>query len=245
MNFLAIPTLKNDRACFPLPISIMPLCSLNVTFDRERTGMARVGSLRCWAAVITVSATPTSFFSTALFVFPFFRVMMLPISSSASRVSWVPRQDCSRASCVEALAWHAPCLCVCAPARFPTPCLALRTGLIRRLSDQRRHFTFNALRRDDNRMRETFRATSLLPQELVRLFAAGPLQSDLLKLLFELLGGQFATLEAVTRVNNFLDVEFEDVAAMVLALGPLASFKEGPQPAAACAAGQRDLLRPH
>src|SRR5712692_4563552 len=66
MNFLAIPTLKNDRACIALPISIMPLCSLNVMFDRERTGIAIVGSLRRWAAVITTSATPTSFFSTAL-----------------------------------------------------------------------------------------------------------------------------------------------------------------------------------
>src|SRR5437588_277662 len=145
MNFLAIPTLKNDRACFPLPISIMPLCSLNVTFDRERTGMARVGSLRRSAAVITVSATPTSFFSTALFVFPFFRVMMLPISSSALRVSCVP--------------------------------------------------------------------------------------------------GHVACRDAVTCVKYFLDGEFEDVAAMVLALRPLASFKEGAQPAAAFAEGQRDLLR--
>jgi len=66
MNFLAIPTLKNDRACFRLPSSISPLRSLKLTFERERTGIARVGSRRRCAAVITMSATPTSFFSTAL-----------------------------------------------------------------------------------------------------------------------------------------------------------------------------------
>src|SRR2546422_10973002 len=66
MNFLAIPTLKNDRACFRLPISISPLRWLKVTFERERTGIARGGSLRRWAAAITTSATPRSFFSTAL-----------------------------------------------------------------------------------------------------------------------------------------------------------------------------------
>src|SRR5438445_13365306 len=66
MNFLAIPTLKNDRACFRLPISIKPLRSLNSTFDSARIGIAMVGSLRFSAAVITRSATPTSFFSTAV-----------------------------------------------------------------------------------------------------------------------------------------------------------------------------------
>src|SRR5947209_9623355 len=66
MNFLAIATLKNDRACFRLRRSIRPLRSLNSTFESERTGIAIVGSLRFSAAVITRSATPTSFFSTAV-----------------------------------------------------------------------------------------------------------------------------------------------------------------------------------
>ena len=66
MNFLAMPTLKNERACLRLPISSSPLRSLKLTLDRARTGMAMVGSLRRWAAVITRSATPTSFFSTAV-----------------------------------------------------------------------------------------------------------------------------------------------------------------------------------
>src|SRR5207249_6758866 len=66
MNFLAIATLKNDRACFRLPISIRPLRSLNSTIESARTRIAKVGSLRFSAAVITRSATPTSFFSTTV-----------------------------------------------------------------------------------------------------------------------------------------------------------------------------------
>ncbi len=66
MNFLAMPTLKNDRACFRFPISIRPRRWLKVTLDRDRTGIASVGSFRRWAAVITTSATLMSFFSTAV-----------------------------------------------------------------------------------------------------------------------------------------------------------------------------------
>src|SRR5438309_10502050 len=66
MNFFAIPTLKNDRACLRLPISIRPLRSLKVMFDNERIGIVRVGSLPRWAALTTTSATPTSFLSTAV-----------------------------------------------------------------------------------------------------------------------------------------------------------------------------------
>ena len=40
----------------------MPLRGLKVTFDSARTGMERVGSFFRWAAVMTVSATPMSFF---------------------------------------------------------------------------------------------------------------------------------------------------------------------------------------
>src|SRR2546428_10203992 len=66
MNFLAIPTLKNDRACLRRPSSIRPLRSSNVTLESERTGIAGVGSFRRCAASMTRSATPTSFFSTVL-----------------------------------------------------------------------------------------------------------------------------------------------------------------------------------
>src|SRR5262249_61772905 len=66
MNFLAIPTLKNERACFRFPISIRPRRWLKVTLDRDRTGIGGVGSFRRGAAVITTSATLMSFFSTAV-----------------------------------------------------------------------------------------------------------------------------------------------------------------------------------
>src|SRR5215467_5635216 len=69
MNFLAMPTLKNERACFLLPISIRPLRSLNDTFDRARIGIANVGSFDRSAAVTTTSAKPTSFFSTGVALF--------------------------------------------------------------------------------------------------------------------------------------------------------------------------------
>src|SRR5262245_41553156 len=65
MNFFAIPTLKNVRACLRRPSSMMPRFSLKLTLARLRTGIDSVGSLARSAAVITVSATPTSFFSTA------------------------------------------------------------------------------------------------------------------------------------------------------------------------------------
>src|SRR5439155_11280387 len=128
MNFFAIPTLKNARACIPLPISIMPLCSLNLTFDRERIGIARVGSLRCWAAVITLSATPTSFFSTAPLVFPFDRPILVSTSSCAVRVLRRLQPVCPHVSCVQALASDAalpvrPSSCPCPPAR-PGPSAA-------------------------------------------------------------------------------------------------------------------------
>src|SRR5881409_3667064 len=64
MTSFAMATLKKVRACFRRPISMMPRFSLKLMLARLRTGMARVGSLLRSAAVITVSATLTSFFST-------------------------------------------------------------------------------------------------------------------------------------------------------------------------------------
>src|SRR5690349_23463127 len=64
MNFLAMPTLKNVRACLRRPSSMMPRLALKLTLASLRIGIARVGSWLFSAATITVSATPTSFFST-------------------------------------------------------------------------------------------------------------------------------------------------------------------------------------
>src|SRR4030095_8923406 len=77
MNFLAIPTLKNVRACFLRPISMMPRFSLKLTLARLRTGIESAGSLLRCAAVMTTSATPTRFFSTAPLFFSFFCGMSL------------------------------------------------------------------------------------------------------------------------------------------------------------------------
>src|SRR2546427_13132496 len=111
-----------------------------------------------------------------------------------------------------------------------------------RLAYQDRHLAFNALRRDDDRMRDTFRATSVLPQELVGLFASGPPHGDPLELRLELRRGQSATLEAVTRLDDLLDIELEDVASTELAVGPVASPEKGSQPSAAFAQRQGDLF---
>src|SRR6266446_6257807 len=46
MNFFAIPTLKNVRVCFRLPISMMPRFSLKLTLARLRTGIDSVWSRR-------------------------------------------------------------------------------------------------------------------------------------------------------------------------------------------------------
>src|ERR1044071_1115015 len=80
MNFFAMPTLKNERACLRLPISIRPRFSSKVMLARLRTGIDKVGSwLRC-AAPITTSATPISFFSTAPFLFVFFLAIFFSCS---------------------------------------------------------------------------------------------------------------------------------------------------------------------
>src|SRR5262245_37135118 len=78
MNFLAMPTLKNVRACFLRPISMMPRFSLKLTLARLRTGIESAGSLLRCAAVITTSATPTSFFSTTPLLFGFFCAIAFP-----------------------------------------------------------------------------------------------------------------------------------------------------------------------
>src|SRR6266446_3748591 len=49
-----------------------------------------------------------------------------------------------------------------------------RHGVLRRVARQHRDLTLDAVRRDDDRVRKTFRATSVPPHELVGLFAAGP-----------------------------------------------------------------------
>src|SRR5207302_321004 len=122
MNFFAIPTLKNVRACFRLPISMMPRFSLKLMLARLRTGIDRVGSRRSSAAVITTSATPTSFFSTAPDVFALARAMFPSISSCVSApwlICALPPSWCAwpRWWTGPPPPWPCPCPCV-APAEL-------------------------------------------------------------------------------------------------------------------------------
>src|SRR5260370_10363807 len=96
MNFLAIPTLKNVRACLRLPSSMMPRFSLKLTLARLRTGIARVGSLLFSAAVITRSATLMSFFSTGPVLLAFALAMGSILSRSALRARLALRRPSLR-----------------------------------------------------------------------------------------------------------------------------------------------------
>src|SRR4030095_15867670 len=72
-----------------------------------------------------------------------------------------------------------------------------RRGLRRRGGDQSRNFAFDALGRDDDRVRQTFRTAAVLPQDFVGLLAAGPLHGHPLELLPQPGRGQPAALEAI------------------------------------------------
>src|SRR5437879_2773074 len=187
-----------------------------------------VGSLRFSAAVITRSATPTSFFSTAVGFRGFLAIgdplPLLPLAPGAR-------------------------------LRFGVALyLARRLGFGRRRRRHRlfdrgrpvrrhdRHLAFDALRRDDDRMRQAFGAAAVLPQQLIGLAASGDLGGHLQELVLQLRGGESTALEPVTRLDDLLDVELEDVAPAELAVCPLAPSEEGAQPPAAFAQGQGDLL---
>ena len=91
-------------------------------------------------------------------------------------------------------------------------------------------------------MREAFRTAPVLAEHLVGLLAARPLHGHLLELLLQLRDRQPAALETVARLDDLLDVELEDVAPVLLAVGPLAPSQERAQPPAAFAQRQGDLL---
>src|SRR6266542_1291574 len=79
-------------------------------------------------------------------------------------------------------------------------------------------------------MRQTFRAAAVLAKYFIGLLTAGPFHGDFLKLLFEFVFGQLATLEAIACLDDFFDVEFEDIAPAKLALGSLASSQKNSKP---------------
>src|SRR6185295_762750 len=131
MNLLAMPMLKNDRACFLSPISSKPLRSLKVTFERARIGISIVGSFARCAAEITRSASPINLFSTIPFfvdfVFAIVVLFFLPCQLSLATCSnciCIVRQGSSplgeswnRSGLADAF-FTSHCLCGMLPSRF-------------------------------------------------------------------------------------------------------------------------------
>src|SRR5207302_7787131 len=106
---------------------------------------------------------------------------------------------------------------------------------------QRRRLPFGPFGRDDDRVREAFRAT-VVAEDLIGPGAAGPLHGDLLQLGPELLLGQLAALQTGAGLDDLFDVELEDVAPAELALGPLAPTQEHAEPAPAFLQRELDFL---
>src|SRR6058998_3996774 len=226
MNFLAMPTLKNDRACLRRPSSIRPFFSSNVTFESERTGIANVGSRRRCAASMTMSATPMSFFSTVVILRAFAAIgASYPFPRRARAfdlaVGWAQR---GRRSVLR-------------------PC-ATRPACSRRALPWPRAFAsaLDAVGRDDDRVRQPFWAAPVLAEHLIGLLAAGPLQGHLVELLLQLRDREPAALEPVARLDDLLDVEREDVASALLAVGALPPPEKCAEAAAALAQRQRDFF---
>src|SRR4030095_1924172 len=91
-------------------------------------------------------------------------------------------------------------------------------------------------------MRQTFRAAAVVAQYFIGLLTAVPFHGDLLKLLFEFVFGQLATLEAIACLDNFFDIEFEDIAPAKLALCSLASAQKNSKAPAALLQREFDFL---
>src|SRR5215475_3805130 len=208
MNFFAMPTLKNERACLRRPSSIKPFFSSNVTLARLRTGIESVGSLLRSAAVMTVSAMPTSFFSTSPLLFAFFPAMFFLCLLGSVFLGF------GRFKCQHHLfsAWrlNLPRILFVRFFRITSLCnlpgfrltlgprghagfVQFQRQLWRRhapaplTAGQNRHLAFGALGADDNRMGQPFRSTAIVSQKLIGFRAAGTFHGDLLQLLFEFL----------------------------------------------------------
>src|SRR5467141_792293 len=200
MNFFAIPTLNSVRSCLRLPISMMPRFSLKLTLARLRTGIDNAGSRLRAAAVITVSATPTSFFSTG----PGFFTAALAMGSSLSTLRFALRRF---------------------RRLFRRRGLFRRTAVARLGARQHRRLPFGAFKGDDDRVRQTLRA-ALVAEDLVGLGPAGALERDLLQLALELFLRELTALQPRTRLDDLFDVELENITPAELALGPLALSQE-------------------
>ena len=70
-------------------------------------------------------------------------------------------------------------------------------------------------------MRKAFRAAAIMSQYLIRLLAAGPFRGDFLQLVFEFFFGEFSTFEPAACLDDFFDIELEDIAPAKLTFGSL------------------------
>ena len=75
-------------------------------------------------------------------------------------------------------------------------------------------------------MGETFRAAAIVSQYLIRLLAAGPFRGDLLQLVFEFFLGELSALETTARLDDFFDVELENIPPAKLTFGALTPSSE-------------------
>src|SRR5262245_4932852 len=239
MNFLAMPTLKNVRSCCLRPISIMPLRSLNDTFESARIGIANAGSFARWAAAMTRSAMPTSLVSTPPAAFRFFALgagcVLVSTPLAVFLAAFVLAMGSSGLPCGRLLRARRA-----GPARLLGSLLGLR-GRRFHLSG-RFDLALDPLRGHDDRVGQTLGAAAGLAQQLIGLRAAGAGRRDLLELLLELPDRELAALQTVAGLRDLLDVELEDVAPSELALRPPATPEEHAEPAAALTQRERDLL---
>ncbi len=262
MNFLAMPTLKNVRACLRLPISMMPRFSLKLTLARLRTGIDSAGSRLRSAAVITMSATPTSFFSTGPIFFGVAPAMARSIASCAW--STEPRRACRLSLRVRSAwalrAWPSWALTRCRPGpggRLQARDLALPPR-------RRRPLGFRRALRVRRRARSAPGSTGASPSgpsgvtmiECGRPSGPPPSRPRISSVrlppvrfmaifwswLLSFSLGELAALQPGAGLDDLLDVELEDVAPAELALGPLAPPQEDAEPAPALLERELDLL---
>src|SRR5580765_1112479 len=186
MNFLAMPTLKNVRSCFFLPISIKPLRSLNDTFESARIGIANAGSFARWAAAMNTSAMPTSLVSTPLAAFRLFALR------GGSVLVAAPPAVLLAAFALAMGSSGSPCGRLLRARRAGLACrlgslLGSLHGSLLGLRGRRCRFpdridlALDTLRGHDDRVGQALRAAAGLAQQLVGLGAAGARGRDLLQ----------------------------------------------------------------
>src|SRR6185312_16661636 len=100
----------------------------------------------------------------------------------------------------------------------------------------------DSLRCDDDRVGQPFRPSAGLAERLVCFRATRPRTRNLLELPFQLFFRQLASLEPVTGIHDFFNIEFKNIASPKFAGRPFAPTNEEAQPPAAFTKCQGDFL---